>query len=198
MQIGSVMLAVTMPAERCRNVAFHISAWCAIALVAGGFTIAQATTPAHGSVYVGIAFGQHRVYKVEYDYDGADRFTVGAPVLVAYTPGPADYKILPNRYLLVVGQGNIAKVKLPTGPVITASPGNNANLATLDPDGVTAWAGWYETALASVPLDPFGNGTAHAIGGDDQMATIVAFTPTHGAFYTTGGDVADGKSAAST
>ncbi|MGA9342245.1 MAG: hypothetical protein WBV61_07910 [Rhodanobacteraceae bacterium] len=162
---------------------------CSLALAAASSVTVQATTPAHGSVYIGIAYGSHRVYKVEYDYDGADTFTTGAPVLVAYTPGAAEFAILPNRYLLVVGQGNMAKVKLPSGPVTTASPGNNANTVALDPDGVTAWAGWFDTALASIPLDPFGDGTVHTLSGDDQIATMIAFTPSDGAFYTNGGTI---------
>ncbi len=154
---------------------------------------AGATTPSSASVYVGVAFGSRAVYKVEYDYDGADTLTVGAPMLVTPVSGAADYKVLPNRYLLVVGQGNAARIKLPAGPIETASPGNNANTVVLDPDGVTAWAGWNDSAPASIPLDPFGNGTPHALTGDDGVATMLAFTPANGVFYTTGGDVAYGN-----
>lgn len=148
----------------------------------------DATTSTSGSVYVGVAFGTHSIYKVEFDYDGADSFTIGTPMFVATTPGAADYEILPNRYLLVAGQGNVAKVKLPSGPVVTANPNINANMVALDPDGVTAWVGWYGSAPASIPLDPFGDGTPHALSGDDGTVTTLAFTPQDGVFYSNGGD----------
>jgi hypothetical protein len=69
----------------------------------------------------------------------------------------------------------------------------NANTATLDPSGTRLWVGWKDTALSEVPLSPLANGTAHAVGGDDTVATMLAFAPGQGAFYTTGGEFENGN-----
>ncbi|MDN5923904.1 MAG: hypothetical protein L0H70_02765 [Xanthomonadales bacterium] len=150
--------------------------------------LAAAGTPAHGAVYVGVANGEHTVYRVEYDYDGANSFTVSAPVLLATLPGAAGYAILPDRSLLVCGQGAMSKVDLATGSFVTASPGNNCNTVALDPDRTTAWVGWKDTALSAVPLQPFGDGSTHAVSGDDAVATHIAFAPNGMVFYDTGGE----------
>lgn len=155
---------------------------------------ASAATPTRGTVYVGTVTTGHSVYKIDYAYDGADTLTTSEPVLLSGAPGGSyGYAVIPHRYLLVVGQGQAARIKLATGEVTRASPNNNGNTVVMDPDGVTAWAGWKDTALSSIPLEPFGDGTPHAVSGDDGVATEIAFTPTHGVFYTTGGEDRNGN-----
>ena len=54
-----------------------------------------AGTPAHGTVYIGAAFGTHNVYKVDFDYDGVGSMSATATIL-ATLPTAADALIVPG------------------------------------------------------------------------------------------------------
>lgn len=157
-------------------------------------TAATAATPTRGTAYIGSGFGQHDVYRIEYSYDGADTLTTSAPVFIAHTNGGSyGHLVTPDRHLLVVGEGSMASVSLSTNVVTPINPHNNGNTVALDPDGITAWVGWKDTPIASVPLDPPQTGTPHDVSGDDGVATAIAFTPANGVFYTTGGEDRNGN-----
>jgi hypothetical protein len=148
---------------------------------------AHAGTPANGTVYIGAAFGTHNVYKVEFSYDGVATMTAQATVL-ATLPTAADAMIVPGGDIIVAGQGqNVYKVNSDTGAFTTANTGNNGNTVSFDPGGASVWIGWTDTSPSQVPLDPFGNGTPHSVGGDDATITTLAFTPANGVFYANGG-----------
>ena len=154
---------------------------------------ALAANAIRGTVYVA-ALGTHQIFRIDFDYNGNDSFTARTPIPLASVSGLSfGLAIAPNRYLLVAGQGSVSRVKLPTGIATTASPHNNANTIAVDPSGSMAWAGWKDTSLSSLPLQPFGDGTPHSVHGDDGVATEIAFTPANGVFYTTGGEDRNGN-----
>ncbi len=155
-------------------------------LLATSTPSALAGTPTDGNVYVGAAFGTHNVYKVDFSYDGVATMTAHATVL-ATLPTAADAMIVPGGDIIVAGQGsNVYRVNSVTGAFTTANSGNNGNTVSLDPSGASVWIGWTDTSPSQVPLDPFGNGTPHSVGGDDATITSLAFTPA-GVFYSNGG-----------
>lgn len=148
----------------------------------------HAATPAHGTVYIGAAYGDHHLYRVDYDYDGADNFTISTPTILVTLPTAADAIYVPGDKLIVAGQGSPVYLVDPAdGSYVTAQASNNGNTAVLDPDGRNAWIGWTGTCLSKLPLDPFADGTEHCATGDDPFITVVAFTPASGTFYSTGG-----------
>jgi len=147
---------------------------------------AIAGSPASGTVYIGAAFGTHNLYKVTYQYDGVGSMTATTAIL-ATLPHAADSAIVPGGDIIVAGQGtNVYKVSSSNGSYATVNSGNNGNVVSLDPDGTKVWIGWTDTSPSAVPLNPFANGTAHAVVGDDTAVSQIAFTPA-GVFYTNGG-----------
>ena len=147
---------------------------------------AIAGSPSSGTVYIGAAFGTHNVYKVMYQYDGVSSMTATTSIL-ATLPSAADSAIVPGGDIVVAGQGaNVYKVNCSNGSYATVSSGNNGNVVSLDPGGAKVWIGWTDTAPSAVPLNPFANGTVHAVIGDDTVITQLAFTPA-GVFYSNGG-----------
>jgi len=150
---------------------------------------AAAATPTHGSLIVGsMQAGVHYLMRVDYDYDGADTLTVSGPVWQrAEANVAAEYVVVPGGYVVFASGGTVSRVQIATGSRVLSNASGNGTTATLDPDGQHVWTGWRDTALSSVPLNPFGDATPHAIGGDDTSATQIAFTPA-GVFYTTGSD----------
>jgi len=147
---------------------------------------AIAGTPSSGTVYIGASFGTHNVYKVTYQYDGIGSMTATATIL-ATLPSAADAAIVPGGDIVVAGQGaSVYKVNHADGSFATVNSGNNGNVVSLDPGGAKVWIGWTDAFPSAVPLNPFANGTVHAVSGDDTVVTQLAFTPA-GAFYTTGG-----------
>lgn len=147
---------------------------------------AMAGTPSSGTVYIGAAYGAHNVYKVTYHYDGIGAMAATATIL-ATLPTAADSTVVPGGDLIVAGQGaNVYKVNSADGSYTTATSGNNGNVVSLDVVGAKVWIGWSDTSPSAVPLNPFANGTVHAVTGADSVITQLAFTPTD-VFYTTGG-----------
>jgi hypothetical protein len=159
-------------------------------LLAAGVS-ARADSPAHGSVFVGSsAAGLHFLSKLDYDYDGAGHLSTSAPTWqrgLGYNAYGYNYVVV-DGYAILVGAGTSARVQLASGTLVLANPNNAGNMVALAPDRKTAWTGWKDTPLSSIPISPFANGTAHSVGGDDTYATQIAFTPSNGVFYTTGDD----------
>lgn len=154
---------------------------------------AHAGKPSIGTVYIGAAFGTRNLYKVDYQYDGVGSMTASTTIL-ATLPTAADAMIVPGGNIVVAGQGNSTyEVDSVTGSFTTVSSGNNGNTLALDPGATSIWVGWTDTSPSQVPLDPFANGTPHAVGGDDHTITEFAFTPNNGVFYSTGGTDGNGN-----
>lgn len=150
---------------------------------------AVAGTPAHGSLFVGsLQAGVRYLMRFDYDYDGADTLTATGPTWERAEPlAAAEYTAAPGGYAVFAGGGAVVRVQMATGNHVLANAAGNGTTVTLDPDRQHVWSGWRDAALSSIPLNPFGDATPHAIGGDDTSATQIAFTPS-GVFYTTGSD----------
>lgn len=147
----------------------------------------QAGEATHGSIYLSNLNGP--LYLVAYAYDGNGQLTVSPAQTIAVVSRGGGVRRQNRDLVYVVGAGNVSMVNAADGSVTSMSANNNANTAVLSPDEATLWAGWKDTSLASVSLQPLGAGVTHAITGDDGVATMIAFTPNHGAFYTTGGEL---------
>lgn len=154
---------------------------------------ANAGTAANGTVYVAAAFGTRNVYRVDFSYDGVGTMTVDATIL-ATLPTAADAIVVPGGNLIVAGQGNpVYEVNTSDGTFATRSTANNGNTISLDPSAQSVWIGWTDTSPSQVPLDPFADGTPHALSGDDATITTFAFTPSNGVFYANGSDSSNGS-----
>jgi hypothetical protein len=152
--------------------------------------VVHAATPSRGGVYLSQISGP--LYFATYTFNGTT-MTLSTPHLVALLSRGGGVQVLPDRRVAVVGAGNVSLFDPRTHTVVTASSQNNANTVTFDPDVARLWVGWKDTVLSEVPLAPFGNGTAHQLTGDDGAATMIAFTPLDGVFYTTGGESENGS-----
>jgi hypothetical protein len=166
---------------------------CALALLLSLVAPAQAGTPIVGALYVSDLSGP--LYRVQYAYDG-----VNAPVFtnvqrIANLTRGGGARGLPDGRVAVVGAGQFSLVDTRVTPatvqfVLTNS---NANALQLTPDGQSFWTGWKDTPLSRVPINPLSSGIVQALGGSDSVSTILAFTPSHGVFYATGGEGESGN-----
>ncbi len=103
--------------------------------------------------------------------------TLSTPTWIAHTPGADGVTFAPDGDLIVGGQGNaVYKVDYPgfTYTGVTAG-GVNSFHVMLDPRGDRIWTAGNLGELASVPLNPFANGTPRPLTGDDQLVTHVVF-----------------------
>lgn len=150
----------------------------------------SAATPSRGAVYLSQISGS--LYVVPYSFDGLT-LTLSPPRMVAVMPRGGGVQVLPDRRVAVVGAGGVSIFDPRAGTLVTASAQNNGNTVMFDPDVARLWVGWKDTVLSEVPLAPFGNGTTHNVSGDDGVASMIAITPTDGAFYTTGGEFENGN-----
>lgn len=149
-----------------------------------------AGTPSRGTLYLSALGGT--LYRASYAYDGNALFTVSPPVPIALLRRGGSVRVLPDGRVVVVGAGYVSVYDPRRHAVALVNSLTNANTVTLDPSAAKLWVGWKDTALSEVPLSPLANGTAHAVGGDDTVATMLAFAPGQGAFYTTGGEFENG------
>lgn len=167
---------------------FRIMALAATALLAPIATLA--TTPSRGTVYLSTLSGS--LYRLAYAYDGAATFTLMQPLHVAALPRGGGVRVLADGRVAIVGAGSVSLYDPRARTVQIASSMTNANSVAINANGSGLWVGWKDTALSSIPLAPFGNGTPHSVSGDDSVASMVAFTPGDGVFYTTGGEFESG------
>ena len=139
-----------------------------------------------GEIFLTKSSGAPRVKKTTYSYNGPGTFTLGPVVPVADTVGADGVVRVPDGDLVVGGQGDrVHKVNPLTGDVTTVTAGGVAAFhVALDPDLQRVWTSGIPGFLAEVPLNPFANGTARALAGDDLRVTHVAFNFTGQGYYT--------------
>ena len=152
---------------------------------------AHGATPTSGHVYLACAYGTRFVYQTDFAFDGVT-LTADPVDTITTLPTAADVLLAPDGDLIVGGQGVycggcIHKVNIATGTYETRIAGNNNNALAIDPTGTIVYAGWIGTDPSEVPIAPFGDGVVRTVMGDDPTITSLAFTPSHGVFYTTGG-----------
>jgi hypothetical protein len=180
-----------MPIQKCTRIpGISRVALCSI-LFGLGAGMAQAATPAQGRIYLSMLSGS--LQRIDYQYDGGSSLIVSAPNLITTLSGGGGVRLGADDQVYVVSIGNVSRVNPDNGTVTSVSATNNANTVSFDPDGLTLWAGWKDTPLASVPISPLASGTTHVVSGDDNVASTVVFTPAHGTFYTTGGELESGN-----
>jgi hypothetical protein len=149
--------------------------------------------PITGNLFYTRFAGGMNINRVSADYDGVT-FTLGTPVNITTTPGADGIIFAPDGDLLIGGQGNIVhKVDPATGTFVSRVPNVNAFHLALDPSGDFFYAAGIPSAgVATVPLDPFVNGTFHALSGDDTTTTSIAFVGSQ-AYYTNAGPGGSGS-----
>lgn len=177
-----------MASHSLRHRARGLAAFAAILLLSTG---ADAGPPISGAVYVSDLGGP--LYRVRYTYDGEHPPVLGAPERVATLPRGGGARGLRDGRVAVVGAGIFSVYDPRDGSVATVGTMTNANALQVSPDGSRMWTGWKDTVLSDVPLAPLAPGTPRALTGDDLVATMLAFTPNDGVFYTTGGEFAEGN-----
>lgn len=165
-----------------------LAVFAATALLSTGV---DAGTPISGAVYVSDLGGP--LYRVRYAYDGEHPPVLGAAERVATLPRGGGARGLRDGRVAVVGAGIFSIYDPRDAWVATVGTMTNANALQASPDGSRMWTGWKDTVLSDVPLAPLAPGTPRALTGDDLVATMLAFTPNDGVFYTTGGEFAEGN-----
>lgn len=170
---------------------FINGAWTiALALTLAGVASAQPIDRGvWGEIYFSLYRGTPNLHKVPFCYDGAGNLVYGEIEPVGQVPFANGLAWAPDGDLLVGGLWDaVYKVDPATGAFETANAGGaQAAHLEVDPDGTRVWTsgqpgGW----LAEIPLAPFGDGTAHAISGDDSAVTHVVRVGAT-AFYTSSG-----------
>jgi hypothetical protein len=157
-------------------------------------TESNAATPTQGIVYLSALAGPGSLYRVDFQYDGASSLTVSTPQrLATLLQVGGGLRLGPDHFVYVVGGGEVYRVDPDNGAYTHVNSGNNANIGSFDPSGNLLWAGWQNSTLSSVPIDPLATGSPHAMSGDDSIVTTVAFSPANGVFYTTGADFDSGN-----
>ncbi len=130
--------------------------------------------------------GSPNVNQAELTYNaGLGTVTLSAPIPVTHTPGADGVLFAPDGDLIVGGQADaVYKVAMP-GPAFTGvtAGGALAFHVMLDPSGTKVWTSGNLGSLASVPLNPFANGTQHPLTGDDTLITHIVFANGN-AYYT--------------
>ncbi len=141
--------------------------------------------PTSGDLFFTTYNGGQNVNKVAYDYDGTT-FTLGNVQNIASTGGADGIVFAPDGDLLIGGQANaVHKVNPGTGTFTTKTAGGiGAFHLAVDPAGNQAYAMHYQSSgVATIPLTPFANGTAHPLNGDDLNIQTITFGPDGTAYY---------------
>lgn len=99
------------------------------------------------------------------------------PTWIAHTPGADGVLFAPDGDLIVGGQGNaVYKVDYPNFTYTGVTAGGVYSFhVMLDPRGDKVWTAGNLGELASVPLNPFANGTPRPLSGDDLEITHIVF-----------------------
>ena len=139
------------------------------------------------------------VFKVGYQYNGTNTFTLGTPQIITTTKG-ADGIVFTSsgRHLLIGGQssGQVFEVDPSTGATTSVNSGLSADYhLTLSPSGTTVYTAGLPGNAATVPVSPLANGTEHQITGQDTSITQIAFVPgeTGYAYYTSSNENGNGS-----
>lgn len=151
-------------------------------------------TPTSGTLYFTTYGGGANVNKTEFNFDGT-AFSLGAINNVASTPGADGLVFAPDGDLIVGGQGDrVHKVDRNTGFYTTVTAGGTDSFhVMLDPNGSQVYSAGIPGALATIPLSPFANGTAHTLTGDDTFITTLAFDSVGRAYYTSSDPFGNGN-----
>mgnify|MGYP001199449046 CR=1 FL=1 len=148
-----------------------------------------AGSPIKAAVYLA-ELQTEKLYRVAFNWDGQGTLSVATPELIVTTGNGGGVRFAGNR-VYVTGAGVVSQVDLRTRQLSTVQSLNNANACALDPTGTNLYCGW-RSGLSRVPLQPFANGTLLPVSGADTDLTIVAFTPSGEAYYTTGTEAFNG------
>jgi hypothetical protein len=167
--------------------AVKIVAGLVVAVLAATVTLAQPAQSASQVLYY-TTFRPPALKSITYSLQG-DQLLTGLPKVVATLPGADGLAWAPDGDLLVGGETSavISKVHVADGSVKAVPAGvAAAEQINVWPDGVHAYTSGIPGDLARFSISPFSAGTKVPLHGDDTAITGVGFTPTHGAFYTTG------------
>jgi len=147
-----------------------------------------------GDLYFTTYKGGADVNKIAFTYDGT-KLVIGPVVNVAKTDGSDGLIFTPDSNLLVGGQGNkVHKINIATQAVVTHNAGGvDAYHMAMDPGLQFAWASGIPGGLAKIPLNPFADGIAIPLTGDDEKVTSLAFQDADHAFYTSSGTDGSGN-----
>ncbi len=150
--------------------------------------LASAQVVAKTITYTRFAGPPDNVRKVEFLYDPSMRSaTFGASTTITSTPGADGVLFAPDGDLIIGGQANAVHKVQPSGSFTTVTAGGvDAYHVMLDPSGRKVWTAAIPGFIAEVPLNPFANGTAHTLSGDDTAVTHIAFAGNR-AYYTSSG-----------
>jgi len=146
-----------------------------------------------GDLYFTIYAGSPNVEKVHFSYSNGT-FSLDKPKAVATLSGVDGAVFAPDGDLLVGGQGNVVhKLNVSSGKAKDVKANASAYHLAMDPSGKRAWAAGIPGPLAEIPLDPFSDGIAHPLTGDDSEVTSIAFDASGHAYYTSSGPAGDGS-----
>ncbi len=159
------------------------------------FVVVLAAAQVQAAIFTGDLFytrfsGGPNVNRVTYTYDSsAPSFVLSNNTPIDNTNGADGIVFAPDGDLLVGGQGDrVHKVETNgSGHVTVNAGGTNSYHLAVDPSGNVVWSAGIPGGLASVPLAPFANGTAHALSGNDTVITSIAFDTAGNAYYTSSG-----------
>ncbi|MGE4072330.1 MAG: hypothetical protein AB7E72_14260 [Lysobacterales bacterium] len=131
-----------------------------------------------------------RLYRLEFDWDGAGTLTVGTPELIVTTNNGGGVHFA-GDLVYVTGAGVVSRVDLRSRQVSSVQSFNNSNVCTRNPASTDLYCGWRQ-GLSRVPLQPFANGTLVPLSGGDTDLTLLAFTPGGEVYYSTGTEAFNG------
>ncbi|MBV8295202.1 MAG: hypothetical protein JO085_00060 [Acidimicrobiia bacterium] len=124
------------------------------------------------------------VKRLGFSFDGSSLRITSQHFLASLTFADGIVFAPDGKLLVGGGPAGIFEVDPSSGAVQSAHPGGpGAWHVAVDPGGTRAWAAGLPGPLSEVPLDPFRDGVAHPLTGDDTNVTSVGFAAGK-AFYT--------------
>jgi len=131
--------------------------------------------------------GSQNVRQAVVNYNGSS-FSIVSQKTVASGFAADGLVFAPDGSLIIGGIGAVVdKVNPITGAVSSVSTGGpGAFHLALDPSGKYVYTAAQPGEISVIPLDPFSNGTPHAVKGDDTGVAALAFDSAGVAYYTTG------------
>ena len=164
-------------------------------LLLGAAASPAAAHPVSWEVFYTRFAGSPNLKRTEIRFDG-ESVTVGPLSAVADVEGADGLVFASDGDLLIGGQGDRVH-KVPTeggGEHVTVNAaGLKAFHLTLDPSGQSAWTSGMPGHLVEIPLQPFADGFARPVHGDDRTITSIAFASNGMVFYTAGDHRGDGN-----
>lgn len=133
------------------------------------------------------------VNKVAFTYTTDSEFALEKPEQVACLPNADGVIFAPDGDLVVGGGDYIFKVNARTGKFTSVKSGAWALHLMLDPNQQQLWASSIPGTPTAIPLNPFADGTPHALTGDDASVTTIVWDAAGHAFYTASGSPGNGN-----